>query len=64
MHVVYPGIRFGLTKSYAAKIFQSIGHYNFKCDLNDRLLGVGMASEGDGNKLMETDSRCVYICLL
>jgi len=36
---------------------------NFKCGLNVRLLGVGMASEEGCSKLMGTDSRCAHICL-
>ena len=54
----------GRTKIYTAKFCKCNGHYNFKCGLNVRLVGVGMALEEDGNKVMETDSRCVHICLL
>jgi hypothetical protein len=54
----------GRTKSYTAKFCKCIGRYNFKCGLNVRFLGVGMISEEDGNKMVETDSGCVHICLL
>jgi hypothetical protein len=53
----------GRTKSYTANFSKCIIRCNFKCGLNVRLLGVGMASEEGCSKLMGTDSRCAHICL-
>ena len=36
---------------------------NFTCGRHVRLHGVGMTSEEECNKVMETDSRCAHICL-